>query len=108
MEAADARNLLALVCAQGFKSNTEKHVGCEKIVAQPPTLLDSPYEPVPLNRGEIGVGGIAYTKGWTRAVIGLFLADAIVRMDLLPEAPSKRSAILSQVECLSTHMWTNY
>ena len=72
------------MCIYGF--NTDSDIpGVEKLVVNEPNelLLDKPYSANHMVAGLVPCGGVAYTKGWTRSIVALFLMDCILKLEMV-------------------------
>ena len=99
----DVRTLIALICLQGFKTNTDVHIGCEKIVAQEPANLDTavPCTALPFKKHELGLNSIAYVKGWTRCTAAIYIASCILELDLLDEIKMAHAVLFESLRSIS-------
>jgi hypothetical protein len=82
IEIEDGRTLLTFMCVKGFTTNSDTP-GVEKLVVQKPSLLDGPYTTPTFLPNCLPCGGVGYTKGWTRGVMALFMAEQILKQKLI-------------------------
>ncbi len=84
----DSELLLSMMCLQGFKTNTEGEAGAERLLVAAPAHMAKPYTTPKLHDGQLGVGAVAYDKGWTRGSHAMYLCEVLLRLDLLDEVRS--------------------
>lgn len=89
----DCRALFQLVALRGFCTDP-LIPGTELLVVNEvnPVLVESPYEAPALQEGLVGCGAVAYTKGWTRAVVAVGVMDGIIALDMVEEVKQQGAA----------------